>query len=86
MFPFFSWMTQFASYVIEISDTLRKEVSSIFNAIASLSAAITSFLMVDGETFPNVTMPHFEVHGALNNNISKALQVSFAPLVKLERR
>lgn len=33
-----------------------------------------------------MTMPHFEIRGAKNNKLSKALQLSFVPLIPVEHR
>jgi CHASE domain/Adenylate and Guanylate cyclase catalytic domain len=56
----------------------------MLQAIQALSASITS--ASSGQTFPNVTIPNFELHGTNNNKISKALQVSFAPLIERSDR
>jgi CHASE domain len=42
--------------------------------------------MATGSVFPNLTVPHFERHGALNNNVSKALSVTLVPLVAHQDR
>ena len=77
-------MLQFVDFADTIAELSHLEASNVFNTMASLSASITSIAIVAGATFPNLTLSHFEVLGTLNNNISKALQVSFAPLVKRE--
>jgi CHASE domain len=56
----------------------------MLQAIQALSASITT--ASTGQTWPNVTIPDFEVHGINNNKISKALQVTFAPLIERGER
>lgn len=73
---------QFGDYATEIADIAHYEAASFVGALRSMSATITSTAISENLTFPYVTVPHFEVHGVLNNNVSKAMQVSFAPLIK----
>lgn len=47
-----------------------------------MSTTITSYALASSVQWPNLTMPHFEIRGENNNRLSKALQVTFAPLVK----
>jgi CHASE domain len=56
----------------------------MLQAIQALSASVTT--ASTGQTWPNVTIPDFEVHGINSNKISKALQVTFAPLIERGER
>jgi len=53
----------------------------MFTAIAAMEKAITSMSIATEQQWHNVTVPDFEIRGYKNNQLSKALQVSFAPLV-----
>lgn len=76
---------QFIAHAAEIEDVLHQEASDLYNAIASIGATITSLAVGVNKTFPYITIPQFEGSGFLNNKISQALQVSFAPLVKTDK-
>ena len=54
--------------------------------MSGLGVTITTFALAKNSSFPTVTVPHFEVHGVLNNKISQNVQVTFAPLVKKENK
>jgi hypothetical protein len=64
----------------------HEETYNMVHSIQGLSSTVTSLAMATGSNFPNVTMPHFERHGAINNNASKALSVTLVPLVAHQDR
>jgi hypothetical protein len=73
---------QFSAYATEIADLSHQEALDMLQAIQALSDSITSASLATGSTFPNVTIPDFEVHGINNNKVSKVLQLSYAPLIE----
>jgi CHASE domain len=77
---------QFTSYATEIADLSHQEALDMLQALQALSASVTSASLATGSTFPNVTIPDFELHGMNNNKISKALQVTYAPLIERSDR
>jgi len=60
------------------------ESQNVINAMAALSTSITSYAATVNETWPDTTIPHWEIRGMKNNILSKAIQVTFVPLVKKE--
>jgi CHASE domain len=64
----------------------QEEAHNMIHSIQGLSTTVTSLAMATGSIFPNVTVSHFERHGAINNNVSKALSVSLIPLVASKDR
>jgi hypothetical protein len=70
----------------EIAEFSQQEAINMNSAIRSLSTTITGIAVASEETFPFVTIPHFDLHGLANNNISVLEQITFAPLVKREQR
>jgi len=79
-------LVQFTNHAVEIADLTHYEARNIINSIESLSTAITSLKLATdaAESWPNFTLPDFEIRGHMNNRLSKAIQVSFCPLVKKE--
>lgn len=56
------------------------------NSIQALGVLISSMAVATESSFPNITIPDFEFHGSNCIDISKVLQVSFAPLVSEKYR
>jgi hypothetical protein len=81
-----SFMVQFTDYSSKIKDIIGRHVKDTFDGMAARSASITSIALAKGATFPNLTLPNFEVQGFFYNKISDALLTSFAPLVKMENK
>jgi CHASE domain len=80
------FVTQFTAYATEITDISNQEALNMQQAVQALGASITSAALSAGDNFPNVTVPDFEVHGVNNNQISKVLQVTYAPLIERKGR
>jgi hypothetical protein len=69
-----------------VIDAFQTDIQHKLGAIASLADAITSHALFTGETFPRVTLPHFEVHGSNMRIQAEALIVHWMPLVTDETR
>jgi hypothetical protein len=79
----------------EIADAVHSQSQATFHSIQQLSAVITSYSSSlssfsssdaaapapSSSTFPNLTMPDFEIRGYGSNRISRALQITLSPIV-----
>ena len=79
-------MLQFTDYASKVKDVIDRHIEDTFNARTARSASITSVVLAKNATFPNVTLPNFEVQGFFYNKISAVFLTSFAPLVKMENK
>ena len=77
---------QFKDFTIEIVDIVHFEAQNIFTTIESFATTLTSFSIDTEVPWPLVDIPHFEMRGRLNNELSKALMVSYSPLITVENR
>jgi class 3 adenylate cyclase len=78
--------TQFAAYSNRIVESFHDSIEDNLGATDALSVLITSFALSTGATFPNVTVPNFEVIGASSRVLADALVVFWLPLVTDETR
>ena len=62
------------------------ETSVVLETAESFTATVTSYALNSESRWPNVTIPDFELRGSTANSISKALQLTFSPLVAAENR
>jgi hypothetical protein len=80
------FLRQFDTFATEISDLTNEEAINAIMAIQSLSASITTYASSSKIGFPFITVPSFEVLGAISNAQSRALQVSYVPLIHREAK
>lgn len=76
----------FRDYGTELIDIAHQEAKNVYGALDGLSAHITSYVTDSGSSWPNVTIPHFELVGQSNNELTGAIHLSLLPLVKAEQR
>lgn len=79
-------LMQFTDYAIEVGHLVNEEMRSVFAATEGLSTAVTSHSLQSNETFPFLTIPHFEIRGTKNLILSRALQYTYAPLIKQSQK
>lgn len=77
---------QFTDYASKIVNVIHQQANDTVKAVDSLGVSVTSAGILLNVTFPYLTMQKFEVLGSINNEIAQALQVTFAPLVKKEKK
>jgi hypothetical protein len=65
---------------------LHDSSTNLYAAVDSFATILTSFASDTRVHFPNMTVPDFAVRGQVNNQISQALQLTFAPLVTAETK
>lgn len=65
----------------EIQELVVWEVEYNFALVEQLTASITSEAIMSNQTFPNVTMPHFEITGGFVDGMGGIMMASFAPLI-----
>jgi class 3 adenylate cyclase len=78
--------TQFAAHSNRVVESFQDSVELKLGAIDALSILTTSHALSTGATFPNVTIPNFEVHGASTRILADALLLFWMPLVTDETR
>lgn len=69
-----------------IIESFQKTVEVKLGAMNTLADAITSHARSSGESFPRVTLPHFEVHADNARIAAEASVLHWAPLVADETR
>lgn len=77
---------QFHDFAVEIVDITHVEAYNIYGTIESFATTLTSFAIETETPWPLVDIPHFELRGRSNNALSKALMLSYSPLVTTENR
>jgi hypothetical protein len=82
----YDYSNQFKDFAVEIADISHLEAQNIYGTIASFATTLTSFSIDTEVPWPLVDIPHFELRGRLNNELSKALMISYSPLVTSETR
>jgi cell division protein FtsL len=78
--------TQFDAHATRVIESFREVFDRQLAAVDMLSSSMTSYALASGSTFPNVTVPDFEVLGANTRILSDALIVFYCPLVSNEDR
>ena len=80
-FPISSDPQQFLDYADELVDQSLNNAKSSFAVLESFSKTVTSYGLSVNESWPLLTLPHFEIRGSDYLDISGAEQVAFAPIV-----
>ncbi|KAG7374631.1 adenylate cyclase [Nitzschia inconspicua] len=75
---------EFQAHSQEILKQASANSVNMFEEIHGISKAITSHALDNGMTWPNVTLPHFDVRAS--PTFSKFEMVGFAPFVSLENK
>jgi hypothetical protein len=81
-----SFEAQFDSVAVVTLKSFVEAVESNLKAVDSLSSSITSHALNSGETFPNVTVPDWEVKGATLRVQTDGMYLFWLPLVTDEDR
>jgi class 3 adenylate cyclase len=76
-----SFHINFEAHAVKIVEAFQYSVERKMGAVDALSVTITSHALATGATFPNVTIPHFEVRGANTRILSDGLLIYWLPLV-----
>eukprot|EP00538_Stauroneis_constricta_P004206 CAMPEP_0119548300 /NCGR_PEP_ID=MMETSP1352-20130426/2241_1 /TAXON_ID=265584 /ORGANISM="Stauroneis constricta, Strain CCMP1120" /LENGTH=852 /DNA_ID=CAMNT_0007593523 /DNA_START=60 /DNA_END=2618 /DNA_ORIENTATION=+ len=76
----------FDAQAVRILELFHQSVAERLQAIDSLSTMITTLALNTGSTFPNVTIPNFEMLGCNFRIVSGATFVSFSVLVTDDQR
>lgn len=77
---------QFLDYADEIVDQSKNNAISSLAVLESLSKTVTSLAMFANESWPLISLPHFEIRASDYLDISGAQQIAFAPIVQEEER
>ncbi|KAG7371467.1 adenylate cyclase [Nitzschia inconspicua] len=75
---------EFQAYSREILKQATANSENIFEEIYGISKAVTSRALDRGLTWPNVTLPHFDIRA--NSSFSNFEMVAFAPFVSRENK
>ena len=83
----YCYSLQFHAYSVELTALVHSETQAIYLAMENFGVTVTSFVMDEEEdSWPFVTIPHFEMRGDLNNKLSMALLLAMSPIVPLLER
>lgn len=77
---------QFAAHALKVIDSFDEQMSRRLGVMDSFSKSITSYAMESDLSFPNVTLPNFEVKGLSLRQQVGALRVDWIPFVTDETR
>jgi hypothetical protein len=73
--------TKFKDFAFEIDDASHRNAENVYRVLESFSTSITSIALDHESTWPNITVPHFEVRGDRFRAAIDARLVSFCPIV-----
>lgn len=59
----------------------RTEAERLMMSLQSFALSVTTYTVATGADWPYVTVPNFELRGYQSNQVSKALSLTFSPLV-----
>jgi len=78
--------SEFGSFARETIDIAQANADKIFGQLRSLATAITSIAVNqdDGNFFPNVTVPHFDLRTQEISDLTGMEMITFVPLVQRE--
>jgi class 3 adenylate cyclase len=65
---------------------VHNKAQTIYTTTQNVATTLTSLAIETDVEWPLVDIPQFELHGRLNNKLSKALMISYSPLVTMENR
>jgi len=77
---------EFSAYADEVVAMAESNARGIFGQLHGLSTTITSFALSANETWPNVTLPHFDLRAREAEEISGIELIVFSPVVTKENR
>ena len=79
---------QFNSFARETADIAQNNADKIFGQLRSLATAITSIAVNedDGNFFPNVTVPHFDLRTQEIAELTGLEMITFIPFVEQANR
>jgi len=77
----FSLVAQFFAFSNEIVVTTEGNSENIFGQLRNLATAVTSHAIEANETWPNVTLPHFDLRAREAEELSGLELIVFSPLV-----
>eukprot|EP00538_Stauroneis_constricta_P004292 CAMPEP_0119565374 /NCGR_PEP_ID=MMETSP1352-20130426/29797_1 /TAXON_ID=265584 /ORGANISM="Stauroneis constricta, Strain CCMP1120" /LENGTH=876 /DNA_ID=CAMNT_0007614265 /DNA_START=1 /DNA_END=2631 /DNA_ORIENTATION=- len=78
--------TQFETHAQRILELFHKSVEDKLKVLDSFSSTITSYALDTGATFPNVTVPNFEVRGCNTRVLAEGLLMYYVPVVLAKDR
>jgi hypothetical protein len=78
--------SEFVSNADKVMESFRDAVERKLGALDSFSVAVTSHAISVGATFPNVTLPDYEVHACNNRILADGLFVFYSPVVTDDAR
>jgi class 3 adenylate cyclase len=81
-----SFETTFESDSLKVLDTFHQSIERIMDSSDALSIAYTSHAISSGSTFPNVTLPNYQLHASNARIMSEALVFNYQPIVTDETR
>ena len=75
---------QFKGHANEVVSEAESNVQAIMGQIESMSLTVTSYTLADNQTWPFVTVPHFELRAHEASSLSGVDLLLFAPIVTSE--
>ena len=78
---------QFESYARETAEIAENNAGAIFGQLRSLATAITSVAIDSNmDSFPNVTIPHFDLRAQEIQDLTGIEMIAFVPFVEAEKK
>ena len=77
---------EFHALADQIIDSFHNSASNQLAAMDALSVSYTSYALASGNSFPNITLPHYEIRGANTRIISHGFISHFFPIITNEDR
>lgn len=77
---------EFNALADQVIDSFHLSASNQLAAMDALSVSYTSYALTSGNSFPNITLPHYEIKGANTRIISHGFITHFFPVISNEDR
>lgn len=81
-----AFLDEYEMFAAKILKSFQQTVSLKVQAMEELSVTFTSYARGTGATFPNVTLPDFEIRGTNTRILADAEMITYSPLVTDENR
>jgi Adenylate and Guanylate cyclase catalytic domain len=73
---------QYYDYCDLVLASTSTEAERLMMSLQSFALSVTTYTVATGAVWPYVTVPNFELRGRMSNQVSKALSLTFSPLVE----
>jgi Adenylate and Guanylate cyclase catalytic domain len=78
----FAQRVQYYDYCALVLSSTSTETDRLMMNLQTFALSVTTYAVATGAVWPYVTVPNFELRGRMSNQVSKALSLTFSPLVE----